>query len=207
MAVAFLCVFDCSRGWPVTFDAFLLVPYWSTKIFFIVSQLYTDLHEHFNSYILGELFGINLSLFLHKILFKLGPVWYATLNPNFCISFLIFGPIFGIQAKVIVCFFVSVVIFIVGTTRFLFKVIIFCNAFLSCQFSQKISVRYSISAFKYFSEQILIARARNPLNMLVITSGGIQECGLICTFVRVGLRWTSNSYLPLFFFIFISRKF
>ena len=52
---------------------------------------------------------------------------------------------------------------------------------------QNISVRYSISTLKYFSEQILVALARNPLNMPVIFSGGIQECGLICTFVRAGL--------------------
>ena len=43
-------------------------------IFFFVSPLYTDPHEHFNSYTPGKLFGINLSLFLHKIFFKLGPV-------------------------------------------------------------------------------------------------------------------------------------
>ena len=85
--------------------------------------------------------------------------------------------------------------------------IIFCNVFLSCPFSQNISVRYSISSLKYFSEQILVALARNPLNMLVIVSGGIQECGLICTFVRDVLRWTSDSYFPLLFFILMSRKF
>ena len=33
MAVAFLCVFGCSIGWPVTFNAFLLVLYWSTNDF------------------------------------------------------------------------------------------------------------------------------------------------------------------------------
>ena len=60
--------------------------------------------------------------------------------------------------------------------------------FLSCPFSQNISVMYSISSFKYFSEQILVALARNPLNMLVIVPGGIQECDLICPFVRAGLR-------------------
>ena len=49
-------------------------------------------------------------------------------------------------------------------------------------------VRYSVSALKYFSEQILEAVTRNPLNMLVIVSGDLQECGLICTFVRAGLR-------------------
>ena len=43
-------------------------------IFFFVSPLYTDPHEHFNLYIPGWLFRINLSLFLHKIFFKLGPV-------------------------------------------------------------------------------------------------------------------------------------
>ena len=33
MALTFLCVFSCPRGWPVTFDAFLLVLYWSTNEF------------------------------------------------------------------------------------------------------------------------------------------------------------------------------
>ena len=66
---------------------------------------------------------------------------------------------------------------------------------------------HSISSLKYFSEQILVALARNPLNMLVIVSEGIQECDLICTFVRAGLQWTSNSYLPLLFFNLMSRKF
>ena len=83
---------------------------------------------------------------------------------------------------------------------------IYCNVFLWCPFLQNISVRYSISSLKYFSEQILVALARNPLNMLVIVSGGIQECGLICTFVRAGFRWTSNSYLPLLFFYFNVQK-
>ena len=43
-------------------------------ILFFVSPLYTDPHEHFNSYTPGQLFGINLPLFLHQIFFKLGPV-------------------------------------------------------------------------------------------------------------------------------------
>ena len=81
------------------------------------------------------------------------------------------------------------------------SLIIFFNVFLSYPFSQNISVRYSISAPKYFSEHIFVALARNPLNILVIVSGGIQECGLLCTFVRAGLRWTSNSYLSLEKFI------
>ena len=37
---------------------------------------------------------------------------------------------------------------------------------------------------------------------------GVYKNGLICTFVRAGLRWTSNSHLPLLFLIFfMSRKF
>ena len=124
-----------------------------------------------------------------------------------------FGPIFGTQEKVIVCFLlVLLLLLLLLVLRVLFSklLIILCdvfNVFLSCPFSQNISVRYSISAHKYFSEQILVAFAKNPLNILVIVSGGIQECGLICTFVRAGLRWTSNSYLPLLFFILMSRKF
>ena len=81
--------------------------------FFFVSPLYTDPHEHFNSYTPGKLFGINL--FLHKILFRLEAVLNATLNPNFCISFLIFGPIFGIQGTVIVCFLLVLLLLVVLT--------------------------------------------------------------------------------------------
>ena len=33
MAMLFLCVFSCSREWPITFDAFLLVLYWSPNDF------------------------------------------------------------------------------------------------------------------------------------------------------------------------------
>ena len=97
------------------------------------------------------------------------------------------------------------IIIIIGITCFLFKAINYL--FLTCLFSQNISVMYSISSLKYFSEETLLVLARNPFNMLVIVSGGIQECGLICTFVRAGFRWTSNSYLPLLFFILMSRKF
>ena len=32
---------------------------------------------------------------------------------------------------------------------------------------------------------------------------GVYKNGLICTFVRAGLRWTSNSHLPLLFLIFL----
>ena len=125
--------------------------------------------------------------------FKLGPVGNATQNPNFCISLLIFGPNFGIQEKVTVCFLLELlllILFLVPRVFFSKLLIIFCNAFLSCPFLQNISTRYFISTLKYFSEQILVALARNSLNMLVIVSVGIQECGLICTFVRAGIAYT-----------------
>ena len=85
----------------------MLSCWWSIDlliIFFFISWLYTDPHEHFNLYTPGELFGINLSLFSYKIFLKLGPVWNAILNPKFCISFLISDLIFGIQGKLFVCF-------------------------------------------------------------------------------------------------------
>ena len=147
-------------------------------------------------------------MFLHKIFFKLGPVWNATLNPNFSVSFFIFGPIFGIQGKVIVYFLLMLLLLLllVPCVFVLKLLIIFCNVFLSCPFSQNISVRCSIAALKYFSEQIFVPLARNPLIMLVIVSEGIQEYGLICTFARAGLRWTSNSYLPLLFFYFYVQR-
>ena len=84
--------------------------------------------------------------------------------------FLIFGPIFGIQGKVIVCFLLMLLLLLllVPCVLFLKLLIIFCNVFLSCPFLQNISVRCSISLLKYFSEKIFVALARNPLNMLVI---------------------------------------
>ena len=108
-----------------------------------------------------------------------------------------------------VCFLLMLLLLLLLVPRvfFLKLQIIFCNVFLWCPFSQNVSVMYSISSLKYFSEQILVALARNTLNMLVTVSWVIQECGLICAFFRAGLRWTSNSYLPLLFFIFKSRKF
>ena len=92
-------------------------------------------------------------------------------NSHFCISFLIFGT----QGKVIVCFLLVLLLLLLLVLRVFFSklLIIFCNVFLSSPFSQNISVRYSISDLKYSSEQILVAFARNPLNMLVIVSG---EC-------------------------------
>ena len=144
-------------------------------------------------------------MFLHKIFLKLGPVWNVFLNPNFYFFF-DFWSDFWYPRNGNCLLFVSVVIIIIfGTTCFLFKAIIFCKVFLPCPFSQNISVRYSISSVKYFSEQILVALAKNSSNMLVIVSGGIQECGLICTLVRAGLRCTSNSYLPLLFFILMFK--
>ena len=104
--------------------------------------------------------------------------------------------------------FVSLLLVLLRLRVFFSKLlIIFCNVFWSYLFSQNISVRYSIPALKYILEQTLVGLARNNLNMLVILSDRIQKCCLICAFIRAGLRWASNSYLPLLFFISISRKF
>ena len=104
---------------------------------------------------------------------------------------MIFGSTFGIEGEIIVCFLLVLLLLLlllVPRVFFSNSLIIFVNAFLSCPFSQNILVRYSVSALRYYSEQILVALARNPSNMLVTVSGGMQECGLICTFVRAGLR-------------------
>ena len=187
MAVTFFCLFSCSRRLPVTFDALLLVLYWSADDFLFC---FTNVYWH-------------AWTFLHKIFFKLCPVGNATLNPNFFIFYL-FISWFLVQffvSKSKVCFLSVLLLLLLSTIRVFFSrlLIVFCNVFRSYPFSQNISARYSISAIKYFSEQILVALTRNFLNMLVILLESIQECGLICTFVRAGLRWTSNSYLPLFF--------
>ena len=55
MAVAFLCVFGCSRGWPVTFET--LVGALLIYCFFFVSPLYTD---HMNNQWIFTLQGGNL---------------------------------------------------------------------------------------------------------------------------------------------------
>ena len=106
----------------------LTLSYWCSiyllMIFFFVSLLYTDPHDHFNFYIPGWLFGIDLSLFLHKIFFILESFWNPTLNLVFGISFLIFDPIFGIHRKVIVCFlFVLSLLLLLQLRVFFFKVI------------------------------------------------------------------------------------
>ena len=107
-------------------------------IFFFVSSLYTDPREHFNSYTPGYLFRINLTLFLHKIFVKLGSVWNATM------TFFIFGAVFGIQGKVIVCFLLVLLLLLVVVLGIFFSklLVIFFNVFPSCPFSQNISVRY-----------------------------------------------------------------
>ena len=64
---------------------------------------------------------MNLSLFWHKIL---GPAWNATQNPNFCISFLIFGPIFSAQKNSNCLLFVIVIINIIIIVIIIIVVII-----------------------------------------------------------------------------------
>ena len=93
MAVAFLYVFRCTRRWPITFDALFLMFDWSSDFLFCFIFIYWSALA-FNSCTPGWVFGINLSLFLHKIFFKLGPVWNATLNSEFCIFLLDF--LFGV---------------------------------------------------------------------------------------------------------------
>ena len=67
---------------------------------------------------------------------------------------------------------VIIIIIVVDTTVFFSKLfLICCNtfdriAFLVLRYS--FSVRYPISTLKYFSEQVLVALARNLFNMLVI---------------------------------------
>ena len=96
---------------------------------------------------------------------------FFTLSPNFCISFLIFGLIFGIQRRVIFCFLLvllSLLLLLVPQVFFSKLLIIFCNVLLPCLLSLNVSLRYSIFALKCFSEQILVALAINLLNTLVI---------------------------------------
>ena len=141
---------------------------------FFVAPSYTDPHEHINSYSPGWLF--NLSLFLGKLFFKIHPFFNVNLNPNVYISFIIFIPIFGIQGKVIV-FLSLILLLLLLILLSLSKLLnIFCNVFQSYTFCQNISVRYSITALKYFSEQIFVALARNLLNILLIVLEDIHEC-------------------------------
>ena len=72
-------------------------------IFVFLSPLCTDPHEYFNSQTPAWLLSINSSVLLHKISFKLGSVWNATLNPHFSIYFLVFDPIWSTQRMATVC--------------------------------------------------------------------------------------------------------
>ena len=176
-AVELLCMFGYSRVWPATFDALLLVIYWYTYYFFL-----------FHHYILTCM-NILIRALQRSYLILTYPVWI--LNPNFAVSFLNFGSIFGIQGKVSVCFlslYLLLLLLLILLVFFTKLLIIYCNVLRSCPFSQNVSVSCSISTLKYFSEQILVALARTSLNMLLFVSEGIQECGLICTFVGDGLR-------------------
>ena len=68
------------------------------------------------------------------IFFFVSPL-YTTLNPNFCISFLIFGPIFGIQGKVIVYILLMLLLLLsVPRVFFLKLLIVFCNVFYHAHF-------------------------------------------------------------------------
>ena len=82
-------------------------------------------------------------LFLHKIFFKLRPVWNVTLNPNFRISFLIFGPIFGTQGKVTLCFLLVLLLLLslllVPHVFFSKLLIIFCNIYIFCNYLLELS--------------------------------------------------------------------
>ena len=145
-------------------------------VFFFVLPSYNDPHEHFNFYA-GE-----WHLFSHKIFFKIDSNWKTTLNQKLGMYFLNFDSIFGQE---IICFLSVLLLLLLLILRVLFSklLIIFCNVFRSYSFSYNVSVRYSISAFKYSSEQILEAFARNSLNMLE----DIQEFDLFCTFISAGL--------------------
>ena len=99
----------------------LLIYYWFS---FLLQYYKLTLMNILICTLQGSYLVLTLSLFLHKIFFKLGLVWNATLNPNFCFCFFYFRSDFWYQRKDNCVLFVSVVIIIVvETTRFLFKVI------------------------------------------------------------------------------------
>ena len=111
-------------------------------ILFFVLPLYTDLHEHFNSYTPGQLFGINLSLFLKR--YSKSKLWYF---------FFEFQSVFWYSSKGNYLFFVSVVfiiIIVVRITCFLFKAINHLLQYFSIMFN---FAKY-ISRIFYFRPQI-----------------------------------------------------
>ena len=118
-------------------------------------------------------FGINLFLFLHKIKTRLKHYSKSKL----LYLFFDFWSDFWYPRKVIVCFLPVLILLLLLLLPLFFSklLIIFCNVFRSYLFSQILSVKYSIYPLKYFSEQILVALARNHLNMLVTVPQGIQE--------------------------------
>ena len=134
----------------------MLSCWWSIDIFIIFL---------FHHYILTCM-NILIRALQRNYLILTYPVWI--LNPNFVVSFLNFCSIFGIQGKVFVCFLSLYLLslLLILLAFFTKLLIIFFNVLRSFPFSQNVSLRCS--------------------NMLVLVSEGIQECGLICTFVGDG---------------------
>ena len=135
---------------------------------YILTKLNISIH------ILQGCYSVSIILFLHKTFFKLGPVWNATLNLNFWISFLILGPTFGIQGKVIV--FLSLLLLLL---LMISKVInIFCNVFsITSIFAKHISQIFP--PLNIFQKNIWYCFSLKYKN--------IFHC-LICTSVKAGLQ-------------------
>ena len=71
-----------------------------------------------------------------------------------------------------------------GLLMFLtYSVAMLVSLLLLCVFSVKISMKKSLSLWRYFSVHILYARERKPLNTIIAICGAIFEFGFMCTFV------------------------
>ena len=71
-----------------------------------------------------------------------------------------------------------------GLLMFLtYSVAMLVSLLLLCPFSVKISMKKSISLWRYFSVHILYARERKPLNTPIEICVAIFEFGFMCTFV------------------------
>ena len=103
--------------------------------------------------------------------------------------FIIFGSIFAIQRKVIVCFLSVLLLLLILRDIIYFRK----------------TLRYSVSALNYFSEQILVALAKNPLNILAIEIGGI-EMWLNLNVPQSWLALNMKFMFPFVIFYFYAKK-
>ena len=118
--------------------------------------------------------------------FRLAPDVNTVLMSFFLNSFRSLGPRIGTHGN-----FMMFLVFLVLFWSLLFGLLMFrkysvamlVSGFLLCPFYVKISIKKSISLWRYFSVHILYALERKPLNTPIAICGAMFDFGFICTFV------------------------